>query len=337
MEKISFNVLWMDDEWGNPQMDGYYNDYKDLQTDGHYINIDITKCMNFDELKTMIEDGHKQYHAVILDVMGYLNADQQNVPISRPFLSACRFLEEKKIKIIPFTANERSADNNDVKGMFEDFKLKPHYKDDGIEEVLKELDSFFSKRYHLYKGFPELLSLFNNNYMSVKWQTTVENVIKELNEFNKLPDIDLYHSMRESLKSMLEEITSKKNNDDYWLINNNYKKLKGDPNGRFGRLCDYISFWYLEKSRDQFLVSKKSCPSEIKSAISFLRVMLNAGTHNGEKPEEDRVEVFDNDNLSQLLMKRSVCSAYLLVLKWYYDYRSGKYPRKIAEECMKIG
>ena len=323
MKDMSYNILWMDDDFGiKKSMDDLYNNAK---KDKRYQIFKITKCRNYAELEVHLS-GKQKYQAVILDVLGYLSDDSQNLD-QQAFFKAFELLSSKHIITKIFTGDPDTTKG----GTLSFFKAKGlkegkdyFYKANDYMPLFKVLKEELDAKMHLYKNFEFVLDMIEKNYIDDTNFERITHLLKDYNKNDLSIDDKLY--LRLLLQDILENLVYKdpSSRTKYQFIKEEdlYKNKNFKPSseeGRFGCLCN----WFCSKLDNYSDDSKYKIIRDegiklevyyIRPFIQFLWNTCNDMVHNKGEATQKIKYLLGN-------YMKTVYIAFFVITEWYYRHR----------------
>lgn len=331
MEELKYNILWLDDYFGQlpENVEGYIK--KAHKTFNRDVDDAIEygfKVKGVDTFEAFADEMRNidRYDAIILDLKGMTKNGQENDSI---IMYARELIRENK-QVLTYIYSANLDDDSKIFLLpLEDLRNAGHVFEKGesprimYERIKQDLDS--SLRF--YKGYEYCLNLFTEHYLS---SANREIMDKILINYNTLDDTyQPYNGMRQILEDLCNELVS------VGLIARNvyYKddELK-TLNKRIEYLAETCHTHKDENNKtiieyDNPIVPFSICSREIKYIFKYLADITNKYSH------------FLENNLTYLgpgesahqynrLVKQSCYPAFFVAMKWYYNYMSKNYCKR---------
>ena len=237
--------------------------------------LDVTE--NLHELEGNLKKNSKEYFAVILDIKGLINADQE-VEDSSFITQAITFLDRYYSELPRVVLSGEEKDFGEIRRFYRNEKVLQKIPE-GIEELevlLKEYDGG-SEIHKIRSTQPSLYEIFELGYLDKAHRSKVDQIVGHSSTFSPIKSEELYVKCRELMEDVFTALNAKSeayipneffNGDE---VNHTYciRYLNGQD-------------VKLYRSPNTVFQDKQRIPSHIFSALNTIRSNAGKALHTGK-------------------------------------------------------
>lgn len=324
MEELKYNILWLDDYFGQAKKSDQKVFFRDVDDAIEYG----FKVKGVDTFEAFAEEMRNidRYDAIILDLRGMTKNGQESDSI---IMYARDLIRENK-QVLTYIYSANIDDESKIFSLpLEDLRNAGHVFGKGesvsimYEKIKQDLDS--SLRF--YVGYEYCLNLFTENYLCSENRGIMDEILVHYNTLNDT--YQPYNGMRHILEDLCNGLVR------VGLIPKciYYKddELK-TLNQRLKYLAEFCHTHTDENNKQIFeydnpMVPFSVCSIEIKYIFKFLKDITNNYSHFLEK-NPDYLGFGESAYQYNRLVKQSCYPAFFVAMKWYYNYMSKNFRKK---------
>lgn len=333
MEELKYNILWLDDYFGQlpENAEGYIK--KALKTFNRDVDDAIEygfKVKGVDTFEAFAEEMRNidRYDAIILDLRGMTKDGQESDSI---IMYARELIRENK-QVLTYIYSANLDDESKIFSLpLEDLRNAGHVfgKGESISIMYERIKQDLDSSLRFYVGYEYCLNLFTENYLSSENRGIMDEI---LIHYNTLDDTyQPYNGMRQILEDLCNELVS------VGVIPKNIY-FKDDELKTLNQRIDYLAKFYHthnDKNKngkpifeyDNPIVPFSVCSREIKYIFNFLKDITNKYSHF-LKENPNYLGPGESAHQYNRLVKQSCYPAFFVVMKWYYNYMSKNFHKE---------
>ena len=329
MEELKYNILWLDDYFGQlpEKAEGYIkNAHKIFNRDVDDAIEYGFKVKGVDTFEAFAEEMRNIdiYDAIILDLRGMTKNGQESDSI---IMYARELIRENK-QVLTYIYSANLDDESKIFSLLlEDLRNAGHVfgKGESVSIMYEKIKQDLDLSLRFYVGYEYCLKLFTENYLSTKNRCRMDEI---LINYNTLDDTyQPYNGMRHILEDLCNELVSVGVISEYYKGN----KLK-TLNQRIEYLAELCHTHRDENKNliieyDNPIVPFSVCSLEIKYIFKFLKDITNNYSHFLEE-NPDYLGLGESAHQYNRLVKQSCYPAFFVAMKWYYNYMSKNFHKK---------
>lgn len=324
MEELKYNILWLDDYFGQAKKSDQKVFFRDVDDAIEYG----FKVKGVDTFEAFAEEMRNidRYDAIILDLRGMTKNGQESDSI---IMYARDLIRENK-QVLTYIYSANIDDESKIFSLpLEDLRNAGHVFGKGesvsimYEKIKQDLDS--SLRF--YVGYEYCLNLFTENYLSSENRGIMDEILVH---YNTLDDTyQPYNGMRQILEDLCNELVS------VGVIPKNIY-FKDDELKTLNQRIDYLAklcHTYKDEDGkkifeyDNPIVPFSVCSREIKYIFNFLKDITNKYSHF-LKENPNYLGPGESSHQYNRLVKQSCYPAFFVAMKWYYNYMSKNFHKE---------
>lgn len=324
MEELKYNILWLDDYFGQAKKSDQKVFFRDVDDAIEYG----FKVKGVDTFEAFAEEMRNidRYDAIILDLRGMTKNGQESDSI---IMYARDLIRENK-QVLTYIYSANIDDESKIFSLpLEDLRNAGHVFGKGesvsimYEKIKQDLDS--SLRF--YVGYEYCLNLFTENYLSSENRGIMDEILVH---YNTLDDTyQPYNGMRQILEDLCNELVS------VGVIPKNIY-FKDDELKTLNQRIDYLAkLCHTHKDEDgkkifeydNPIVPFSVCSREIKYIFNFLKDITNKYSHF-LKENPNYLDPGESSHQYNRLVKQSCYPAFFVAMKWYYNYMSKNFHKE---------
>lgn len=324
MEELKYNILWLDDYFGQAKKSDQKVFFRDVDDAIEYG----FKVKGVDTFEAFAEEMRNidRYDAIILDLRGMTKNGQESDSI---IMYARDLIRENK-QVLTYIYSANIDDESKIFSLpLENLRNAGHVFGKGesvsimYEKIKQDLDS--SLRF--YVGYEYCLNLFTENFLSCENRSIMDKIL--LN-YNTLDDTyQPYNGMRQILEDLCNELVSVGvipksiyyKDDELKTLNQRLKYLAETCHTHKDKNNNFIIEY------DKPMVPLSVCSQEIKYVFKYLADITNNYSHFLKK-NPNYLGLGESAHQYNRLVKQSCYPAFFVAMKWYYNYMSKNFHKE---------